>query len=159
MCLCFCFGIFSSNIFNNFHITLYTNHIFTHFMARFERSKGGRSKRDSRGSSSRRDSRNSGTFEDHFKGRGRRDSGRRSKSYGRDRRDSRGRRDLEMTKVICSSCGKECEVPFKPTSSKPVYCDDCFAKKGKGGSAPDYNKDFEIINAKLDKIMKALKNK
>jgi len=31
-----------------------------------------------------------------------------------------------MTKTTCSSCGKECEVPFKPTQGKPVYCQDCF---------------------------------
>ncbi|MBU1205215.1 MAG: hypothetical protein KKE93_04885 [Nanoarchaeota archaeon] len=61
-----------------------------------------------------------------------------------------------MTKVICSSCGAECEVPFKPTSNKPVYCNDCFAKKGKVSSDRVPNRDLEIINEKLDKIMKAL---
>jgi len=35
----------------------------------------------------------------------------------------------EMHKATCSECGKECEVPFKPTEGKPVYCRDCFAKK------------------------------
>jgi len=35
----------------------------------------------------------------------------------------------EMHKAICSECGKECEVPFKPTEGKPVFCRDCFAKK------------------------------
>ncbi|PKK81557.1 MAG: DNA-directed RNA polymerase [Thermoplasmata archaeon HGW-Thermoplasmata-2] len=34
----------------------------------------------------------------------------------------------EMTKAVCSDCGKECEVPFKPTEGKPVYCRDCYAK-------------------------------
>ncbi len=61
-----------------------------------------------------------------------------------------------MTKVICSLCGKECEVPFKPTSTKPVYCDECFAKINKGNSNKISNKDFDIINEKLDKIVKAL---
>ena len=79
---------------------------------------------------------------------------RRSPRRERDFRDSRrGRRDVEKTKVNCSTCGKECEVPFKPKTSKPLYCDDCFAKKDPKNS----NKDFEIINEKLDKIMKALK--
>lgn len=32
----------------------------------------------------------------------------------------------EMFKTVCSSCGKECEVPFKPTNGKPVYCSSCF---------------------------------
>ncbi len=34
----------------------------------------------------------------------------------------------EMTKVTCSDCGKETEVPFKPTEGRPVYCQECFAK-------------------------------
>ncbi|MCK4335594.1 MAG: DNA-directed RNA polymerase [Candidatus Aenigmarchaeota archaeon] len=52
----------------------------------------------------------------------------------RERRFERGsdRRDFgprEMHKTICSECGKECEVPFKPTEGRPVYCRDCLAKK------------------------------
>ncbi|MEM5804476.1 MAG: CxxC-x17-CxxC domain-containing protein [Candidatus Aenigmatarchaeota archaeon] len=37
----------------------------------------------------------------------------------------------EMHKAVCSECGKECEVPFKPTEGKPVYCRDCFQKHKK----------------------------
>jgi CxxC-x17-CxxC domain-containing protein len=37
----------------------------------------------------------------------------------------------EMHKAVCSECGKECEVPFKPTEGKPVYCKDCYASKRK----------------------------
>ncbi|MBU0457192.1 MAG: hypothetical protein KKD75_03535 [Nanoarchaeota archaeon] len=61
-----------------------------------------------------------------------------------------------MTRVICSSCGTRCEVPFKPTSSKPVYCSDCFVKKEKASSDKFSDKDFDIINEKLNKIMRAL---
>ena len=35
----------------------------------------------------------------------------------------------EMHKAVCDECKKECEVPFKPTEGKPVYCKDCYAKK------------------------------
>jgi CxxC-x17-CxxC domain-containing protein len=35
----------------------------------------------------------------------------------------------EMHKATCSSCGKECEVPFKPTEGRPVFCRDCFRNK------------------------------
>jgi len=35
----------------------------------------------------------------------------------------------EKHKATCSECGKECEVPFKPTAGKPVYCRDCYAKR------------------------------
>jgi CxxC-x17-CxxC domain-containing protein len=40
---------------------------------------------------------------------------------------SRGPR--EMFAATCSSCGQETEVPFKPTSGKPVYCSSCFAQR------------------------------
>jgi CxxC-x17-CxxC domain-containing protein len=32
----------------------------------------------------------------------------------------------EMFSATCSSCGREAQVPFRPTGSKPVYCSDCF---------------------------------
>jgi len=35
----------------------------------------------------------------------------------------------EMHKATCSECGQECEVPFKPTEGKPVYCKECYKKK------------------------------
>jgi len=35
----------------------------------------------------------------------------------------------EMHKATCTECGQECEVPFKPTEGKPVYCRDCFRKR------------------------------
>lgn len=54
-------------------------------------------------------------------------SGGRGGSMGGDRSFDRGPR--EMHKAVCSECGKECEVPFKPTEGKPVFCRDCFAKK------------------------------
>ena len=45
-------------------------------------------------------------------------------------RDAGRRNDgpREMFKTVCSSCGKECEVPFKPTNGKPVYCSECFER-------------------------------
>jgi CxxC-x17-CxxC domain-containing protein len=42
------------------------------------------------------------------------------------------RRDFgprEMHKATCSECGQECEVPFKPTEGKPVFCKECYKKK------------------------------
>ena len=47
------------------------------------------------------------------------------------RRDFGGPR--QMTKITCSECGNEGEVPFKPRNGAPVFCRDCFAKQ-KGGS-------------------------
>ncbi len=39
------------------------------------------------------------------------------------------RRPREMHKATCAECKKECEVPFKPTEGKPVFCKECYAKK------------------------------
>jgi CxxC-x17-CxxC domain-containing protein len=38
----------------------------------------------------------------------------------------RDRGPREMFAATCSNCGKEAQVPFRPTSGKPVYCSDCF---------------------------------
>jgi len=35
----------------------------------------------------------------------------------------------EMFSATCSSCGREAQVPFQPTGSKPVYCSDCFRQR------------------------------
>jgi CxxC-x17-CxxC domain-containing protein len=32
----------------------------------------------------------------------------------------------EYFAVICSSCGNQAQVPFKPRMDRPVYCSDCF---------------------------------
>ena len=52
--------------------------------------------------------------------------------YGGGRSSDRGgyggsRAERQMYTATCSSCGKEAQVPFQPTSGKPVYCSDCFA--------------------------------
>jgi CxxC-x17-CxxC domain-containing protein len=39
--------------------------------------------------------------------------------------------EREMHKIKCSECGKDAEVPFKPTEGRPVYCRDCFMKHRK----------------------------
>jgi len=130
---------------------------FEHSRERGSSSRGRSSRGDSRGRSSRGDSR--GRFGD--------DESRDNRRSGRDfNRGNRDRSEVTMTKVICSSCGKECEVPFKPSSDKPVYCNNCFSKKEKGSSSrPERHspsksfgssRDLELINEKLDKIMDAL---
>lgn len=49
------------------------------------------------------------------------------------RRDDRGgERKMELFTTTCTTCGKSCEVPFKPDGTKPVLCRDCFAAKNGG---------------------------
>ena len=94
--------------------------------------------------------------------------------------------DFELTEVICDKCGRKCDVPFKPTGGKPIYCRTCFREnslseskdssksfskkrfddnfesktsnrfESRGQSSPDAE-ELQKINRKLDKIMKALK--
>jgi CxxC-x17-CxxC domain-containing protein len=41
-----------------------------------------------------------------------------------------------MYPAVCSDCGAETQVPFRPTSGRPIYCRDCFQAR-QGGGAPD----------------------
>jgi CxxC-x17-CxxC domain-containing protein len=36
--------------------------------------------------------------------------------------------EREYFAVICSECGNQAQVPFKPRMDRPVYCSDCFRK-------------------------------
>jgi len=103
----------------------------------------------------------------------------------RDFGGDRNRERPEMHTAICSSCGKECQLPFRPSGDRPVYCSDCFAKTNgaeprrnfdrndrrddRGGSRPPFRKfdndtsgkslrklQFEALDAKLDKILNLL---
>lgn len=94
--------------------------------------------------------------------------------------NSRNRNERpQMFQAICASCGKTCEVPFRPTGEKPVYCNDCFHNnksaqnnnynsrdnKTKSGNevyerqSDGFKKQFEQLNAKLDKIVLLLNAK
>ena len=64
-----------------------------------------------------------------------------------------------MHEVTCDKCGKKCEVPFKPTPGKPVYCNECFREKenSRSKNRPDeFAREFDQINKKLDKILEAM---
>ncbi|RJQ34157.1 hypothetical protein C4566_02415 [Candidatus Parcubacteria bacterium] len=82
-------------------------------MGNFNRDRGGRSN-DRRGGG--------GSF-------GRRDSGR---SFNRGGGDF-GR--PTMHKAVCDECGQDCEVPFKPSGDKPIFCSTCFGKQNHDSSS------------------------
>ena|SRR3989338_10195099 len=106
-------------------------------------------------------------------GRSREFGGRREEFRDRDSRSFERRRP-EMHEVTCDKCGKQCEVPFKPTEGKPVFCSDCFRKDGDSSSSsrssfesinrnttsqPEISsKQLNEINTKLDKILGILEN-
>ena len=113
--------------------------------------------------------------------------GNRGRSFGGGNRGGfdRNREDRQMFSAICDKCGAECELPFRPTGEKPVYCSNCFEKTSgrEGGSERSFgggNRDFggnkrrfeprdtkdysqentraelEMVNQKLDKILAIL---
>ena len=110
---------------------------------------------------------------------GGRDSGRQDfqkKSWGE---RGAGNRENVMHKATCSDCGKSCEVPFRPSGEKPVYCNDCFGgKRGqstegfvrKEFSNPsparinaegnrgndDIKRQLEAVNAKLERLIQTV---
>lgn len=88
-----------------------------------------------------------------------------------------------MFPAVCSTCGQNCEIPFKPTGIHPVFCRNCFKNQAPtaGASRPGQRTfsspsarpafsprpfgstppntgaitrdQFEALNAKLDKIL------
>ena len=99
----------------------------------------------------------------------RRDSANFSRDERPARRFSRGSSDrpermprLEMFETTCDKCKKRCEVPFRPSGERPVYCSDCF--KGNEHIEPNDSQnppssDLDQINKKLDMILKLLESK
>lgn len=104
------------------------------------------------------------------------------RSFGKKKFGDRDSGRASMHKATCSECGSLCEVPFKPFADKPVFCNSCFRKdKDAGPGKPErnykdrgfdrdfghksggqpvdkYKEQFETINAKLDRILKTLKD-
>lgn len=84
------------------------------------------------------------------------------KFTGKDSRDRGfGGRDSgrhSMHDAVCDKCGKNCEVPFRPTKGKPIYCAKCFDKSdnNREESLELIKKEFGILNKKLDKILESL---
>ena len=110
-----------------------------------------------------------GTFDKESGSRGSRRGGYDHNKKFRSRRDFS--RNKQMFRVVCSNCGKDCDVPFKPTGDKPVYCSACFEKMGgrdnrksfdgtrfreRQGQTDQYKTQFEAINTKLDNIINIL---
>lgn len=118
--------------------------------------------------------------------------GRGSQRYGGRDSGRRGFGDRDsirsMHKAICAQCGNECEVPFRPSGERPVYCSDCFEKRSSEdgraresdrrprfeergtSSSSAYNmggaqvsgqivEQLKSLNIKLDKIISALEPK
>lgn len=78
--------------------------------------------------------------------------------------------DRQMYDATCSQCGKPCQVPFRPTGDRDVFCSDCFRDKKQAGFAksgpanfgkPAFEKrsDNNTDHAYLKQQLTALNNK
>jgi CxxC-x17-CxxC domain-containing protein len=107
---------------------------------------------------------NSGGRARGFGGRDRRSFGRGGREGGRDRRSFGERK--EMFDVVCDKCGKECQVPFKPSGEKPVLCSSCFGRKSDSPRNSNFSQQssgisqeqYKELNAKLDRVLEILEN-
>ncbi|MDH3324080.1 MAG: zinc-binding protein [Candidatus Peregrinibacteria bacterium] len=59
--------------------------------------------------------------------------------------------DKERHKAICSNCGNECEVPFKPNGDRPIKCNDCFRKNKPWRDFNNKRRDFDVTCAECGK--------
>jgi len=50
-------------------------------------------------------------------------------------------RPADLFKAQCSTCHKDCMLPFRPNTDKPVYCSDCFSKKNADSARDDGRRD------------------
>jgi CxxC-x17-CxxC domain-containing protein len=74
------------------------------------------------------------------------------RGFGRSSFGSNVRRDrgpVTMHQATCDECGKSCEVPFRPSGEKPVYCSNCFENK-RDGDDRSVRKDFGRQNFAKD---------
>jgi len=68
-------------------------------------------------------------------------------SFGGSRGGDRG--PVTMHKAVCDECHKSCEVPFRPSGDKPIYCSDCFSSK-RGDDDRGPRRDFGDREPKRD---------
>lgn len=97
-------------------------------------------------------------FED--RGNGRDDRGGRDSRGGRDDYRRNDRPERKMYDVVCDECDKDCQVPFSPSSDKPIYCDDCFSvvnkdRMQKGGTA-QLQEQVTELNEKMDGMLELM---
>ncbi len=58
----------------------------------------------------------------------------RAKNRQRKNEGRGGARSQVRYDVVCSECGVQTTVPFKPNQDKPLFCPDCYRKLKENGS-------------------------
>lgn len=91
-------------------------------------------------------------------------------SFGRGGFD--GNRDSfrsQMHDAVCDDCGRDCQVPFRPSGDKPIYCSDCFEKRGgnersgdRGGDRSSKRSSYDrpsqpsVVNVDMSRLVKSV---
>jgi len=83
------------------------------------------------------------------------------RGFGGGKRFSGGRDGRPaMHQATCSECGASCELPFRPTGDRPVFCSNCFIKGGSTGGRNvgegEIIEQIKMLSIKLDKILERL---
>jgi CxxC-x17-CxxC domain-containing protein len=103
------------------------------------------------------------------------------RDFNKPRFNNGGGEDRPMFPAVCDDCGKNCQVPFRPSGDKPVRCSDCFgnnrevsSRDDRGGRSfdkpsftkntyrdtpvhtPDFKSDFMALGQKLDTVISLL---
>jgi CxxC-x17-CxxC domain-containing protein len=81
---------------------------------------------------------------------------------------------VKLYDAVCSKCGKKCQVPFRPSNDRPVYCKDCFGApqqsttgaktftsatseaRPEGKTIADLTRQIAAMNTKIDTMLKIL---
>lgn len=81
-------------------------------------------------------------------------------NFNRQSFNNRGsNRPVVMHQATCDRCGKDCEVPFRPTNGKPIFCSSCFENnrgsdsrrfEGRNSERPANFNDRQMFDAVCD---------
>lgn len=87
--------------------------------------------------------------------------------------------EREMFQATCAACHEACEVPFRPSGGKPVYCKNCFDRSGRDEGRnegrnftrpdrgpreshahhDDIRQQLEQLNKKMDRLIELMTEK
>jgi CxxC-x17-CxxC domain-containing protein len=56
------------------------------------------------------------------------------------------RTERRMFRATCAECGRECEVPFKPTGERPIYCSNCYERQQSESGPRNYSDRKPVWN-------------
>jgi CxxC-x17-CxxC domain-containing protein len=68
--------------------------------------------------------------QEYFMEKGFQDPGRCKPCRKKNKKRKMGSRQKQRYDIVCDECGEETNVPFKPSGDRPVYCRECYSRRG-----------------------------